>query len=197
MYRWYKPDFKKNLSDPASIHWKFYMTDKELILSTQHPTKLFYPNNIEGKVNRNEESTLGYDISISNCPNILKSFDNLFNYYWRNHTQIPSFDKERQSKQFLPCLDSIGETCCNQIEGTTCSASCFGEEITPPEKTKKSMLLTILLLLLVAAIIAVVVFMFLKIEEDKNIYFYKFYYKNINQLVNFNLSNSFAALLLL
>jgi hypothetical protein len=107
--RWFK----------SALHWKMYLSDNEIIQSTQHPTKLFYNKGAKTEV------TMGYELSIKNCPKLISYYDNLYNYYWSFQTIIPSFDQF--SSDILPCgtgkLNKSG--CCDIEGGTTCVKSCY------------------------------------------------------------------------
>jgi hypothetical protein len=69
------------------IHWKLYMSDNEIIQSTQHPIQMFYYQSQKRK-----KTTLGYDLSIRNCPRLIRYYNDLFNYYWKNFSIKPKFN---------------------------------------------------------------------------------------------------------
>ncbi len=105
--RWYK----------SPLHWKLYLSDNEIIQSTQHPIAMFYPGN-------KTESTMGYELSIKNCPKLIAYYNNLYNYYWKNYTVIPEFDLK--STNTLPCgSSSLNKNNCCQMDGIKCVSSCY------------------------------------------------------------------------
>ena len=105
--RWYK----------SALHWKLYLSDNEIIQSTQHPTKLFYSGS-------NSEVTMGYELSIKNCPKLIAYYDNLYSYYWNYQSEIPVFDSF--SDDVLPCgTGSLDNSQCCPIDGVKCVSSCY------------------------------------------------------------------------
>jgi hypothetical protein len=73
--RWYESGF----------HWKFYMSEKNLLFSTQHPITAFYTSG--GKESYKDTFTaMGYDIKWGNCPSMIAYYDQLYNYVWKYKT---------------------------------------------------------------------------------------------------------------
>ena len=100
--RWYKSGF----------HWKFYMNESTVLLSTQHPTDMFYSSSAVG--------TMGYEVTIKS-PEIVAYFDNLYNFYWKYTACKAGFDP--QSPDDLPCSGGKDNNCCiipNSIKTKTC-----------------------------------------------------------------------------
>lgn len=85
----------------GALHWKFYMSESNLLFSTQHPVPLFYSDI--------KNNTMGYDLLVGNCPNMIAYFDSLFGFYWKYHSIIPDFDKLSPSD--LPSAPFVGVTC--------------------------------------------------------------------------------------
>lgn len=108
----------------SPLHWKLYFSDNEIIQSTQHPIAMFYSGT-------KTEATMGYELSIKNCPKLIAYYDNLYNYYWKNYTFIPKFDK--QSPDILPCGSSfLNKNNCCQMDGIRCVSSCYTGGEGPP-----------------------------------------------------------------
>jgi len=99
--RWYKSGF----------HWKFYMNENAVLLSTQHPTNLFY----------SENGSMGYEVSIKH-PDIVSYFDNIYNFYWKYVACKAGFDPD--SPDDLPCSSSQKGKCCI-IPNASNTSTCF------------------------------------------------------------------------
>jgi hypothetical protein len=120
-YEWVKSigkdkQFFTKFTNKSAFHWKFYMTDKALCFSTQHPHDFFY-NNIYGP-------TLGIELLVENAPNIHAYYDSVFGYYWENMTEAPKWKTDNPKK--LPCAS--GKTsggCCKYDVSQSSTETCF------------------------------------------------------------------------
>ena len=137
-YRWYKSGF----------HWKFYMNERSMIFSTQHPTKYFYSDSLT-------VTPMGYDIRWSNCPGMIAYYDQIFNYIWKFDTiQLdgvdPAYPKSGgicfgapqpstspqndcaaglyfSKNPYLPplCSDGAGKSCCDVPGASNLDGACY------------------------------------------------------------------------
>ena len=104
--RWFTPDKSVKY---GVIHWKFYMNENSLLVSTQHPITWFYQCGNE-QTPASNEGALGYDLKIKNGKNLVSYFNTLYQYFWTNKTQkskIPGPD-------LLPCSDA-SKGCCKIV----------------------------------------------------------------------------------
>lgn len=107
-FRWYK----------SPLHWKMYLSDNEIIQSTQHPIEMYYYSG-----NENIKTSMGYELSIKNCPKLIAYYNNLYNFYWKNYTKKTEFDK--YSPSILPCSSPKDENNCCKIDKIKCASSCY------------------------------------------------------------------------
>jgi hypothetical protein len=91
-FRWYKSGF----------HWKFYMNESTVLLSTQHPLPMFYSTSASG--------TAGYEVTMKH-PTLVAYFDNLYNFYWKYTAIKAGFDPN--SPDDLPCSGTKTGKCCS------------------------------------------------------------------------------------
>ena len=82
---WYSQNKKKT----SGLHWKFYMNEKSMLLSTQHPISTFYTSgDAQGQdpsgIYTDTYTAMGYDIQWGNCPNMIAYYDQLYNWIWEN-----------------------------------------------------------------------------------------------------------------
>jgi len=90
----------------SGFHWKFYMSEKSLLFSSQHPSDIFYGVKNGG--------TMGYDIKWSNCPRMIAYYDTVFNWVWENKTyDAPGYD---------PSYASLGGVCYKSSQASSTSS---------------------------------------------------------------------------
>ncbi len=112
----------------GGLHWKYYMNEKSILFSTQHPTNFFYNCGTSSAL-----GTLGYDLKISNSPNLVNYFSNIFQYQWSGAGYIKNVEgvkdnsgKSRGGPDNLPCPD--GSSGCCKVISKPCGP-CFDGDI--------------------------------------------------------------------
>ena len=106
--------YSQNKEKKSGLHWKFYMSEKSILFSTQHPIPVFYSSgdvqnpSKPGNIYNETYTAMGYDIKWGNCPNMIAYYDQLYNWVWENSvwTFDGLFPSTPSAKNLIPPLCS-------------------------------------------------------------------------------------------
>ena len=139
---------------PYVLHWKFYMNESSILISTQHPLNWFY-NCSDGT----NVGTIGYDIKIKGSSKIIEYFNNVYQYFWINKSVNTSI----KGADLLPCIsDDKGFCDFDYKQCNGCYKGGKGYKSSPYTKTKNNKICNIIFVTILSIIIIICIFFLVK-----------------------------------